>query len=455
MGRAYNVIDADGHILEPLDLWDKYIDRKFRDRAPKVVKAENGKERLVIEEHAVGDSRIGIGRIGAVGARQGVVEADTMAYKDGKPGGFDPHKRIPDMDADGIDAVFLYPSLGLFSGAIRDPELAAAVCRAYNRWLADYCKPYPDRLFGVAMLPMQSIDLAIAEMRFARKELGFRGGFLRPNPYNNKMIHHPDYEPFWAAAEDLDFSIGFHEGASSGMPTVGIDRFEGRGAQHIISHTMEMMLACMSVIWGGVCERHPKIRIAFLESGGGWIAPWLDRMDRHFDDQGFNDSGLKTRPSELFLRNCWISFEPVEGSLKVLADYIGPNKILWATDYPHSDGFFPGAPKMMLDRLEGVFPGDQARRHGRRGNGLLRAALALGHRPGERAARRAVVFDDRGLPPRIPLREIRAGARRQCAASATCWRSSLHRRNDGDRPCWCRNTSAPARRRSRAAARLR
>jgi predicted TIM-barrel fold metal-dependent hydrolase len=189
--------------------------------------------------------------------------------------------------------------------------------------------------------------------------LGFRGGFLRPNPYNNKMIHHPDYEPFWAAAEDLDFSIGFHEGGSSGMPTVGVDRFEGRGAKHIISHTMEMMLACMSVIWGGVCERHPKIRIAFLESGGGWIAPWLDRMDRHFDDQGFNDSGLKTRPSELFQCNCWISFEPVEGSIKVLADYIGPNKILWATDYPHPDGFFPGAPDMLRERLKGTSPETQ------------------------------------------------------------------------------------------------
>jgi predicted TIM-barrel fold metal-dependent hydrolase len=117
---------------------------------------------------------------------------------------------------------------------------------------------------------------------------------------------------------------------------------------------MEMMLAAMAVIWGGVCERHPKIRIAFLESGGGWIAPWLDRMDRHFDDQGFNDSGLKTRPSDLFRRNCWISFEPVEGSIKVLADYIGPSRILWATDYPHPDGFFPGAPQMMLDRLEGT-----------------------------------------------------------------------------------------------------
>ena len=258
MSRAYNVIDADGHILEPLDLWQKYMDPKFRDRAPKVVKGENGKDQLVIEEH-----QVGISRIGAVGARQGVVAADTMTYMDGKPGGFDPHQRIPDMDADGIDAAFLYPSLGLFSGAIHDPPLAAAICRAYNRWLADYCSPYPDRLFGVAMLPMQDPQLAIEEMRFAGRELGFKGGFVRPNPYHeNHMMHHPMYEPFWAAAEDLDLSIGFHEGGSGGggMPTVGVDRFETHGARHIISHTMEMMLAAMAVIWGGVCERHPKIR---------------------------------------------------------------------------------------------------------------------------------------------------------------------------------------------------
>jgi predicted TIM-barrel fold metal-dependent hydrolase len=114
---------------------------------------------------------------------------------------------------------------------------------------------------------------------------------------------------------------------------------------------MEMMLACLSVIWGGVCERHPKIRIAFLESGGGWVAPWIDRMDRHFDDQFFNDSGLKSRPSEIFRRNCWISFEPVEGCLSVLADYIGSARLLWATDYPHPDGFFPGAPEMVRQHL--------------------------------------------------------------------------------------------------------
>jgi predicted TIM-barrel fold metal-dependent hydrolase len=355
MSRAYNVVDADGHVLEPLDLWDRYMDPKFRDRAPRLFKDTDGKERLVIEEQVLGSAQTGLGGAGAVGARQGVVASNTMEYKEGKAGGFDPHARMPDMDADGIDAAFLFPTLGLFSGAIHDPELAAATCRAYNRWLADYCGAYPDRLFGIAMLPLQSVELAVAEMRFAKKELGFKAGFIRPNPYHGStMVSDPMYEPFWAAAEDLDVAIAFHEGAGGGMPQVGIDRFEGRGARHIITHTMEMMLACLAVIWGGVCEKHPKVRIAFMESGGGWIAPWLDRMDRHFDDQGFNDSGLTTRPSDLFRRNCWISFEPVEGSLKVLADYVGANKILWATDYPHPDGFFPGAPDMVRNQLTGL-----------------------------------------------------------------------------------------------------
>jgi predicted TIM-barrel fold metal-dependent hydrolase len=171
------------------------------------------------------------------------------------------------------------------------------------------------------------------------------------------MISDPMYEPFWKMAEELDFSIGFHEGSTNAMPTVGVDRFEeDRAARHMVSHTMEMMLVALSVIWGGVVDRHPRLRVAFLESGGGWIAPWLDRMDRHFDDQGFNESAPKTRPSELFQRNCWISFEPVENSIAVLADYIGPHKILWATDYPHSDGFFPGAPQMLSERIGSLSP---------------------------------------------------------------------------------------------------
>ena len=171
---------------------------------------------------------------------------DALEYEDGRKGGFDPHARIPDMDLDGIDAAYLYPSIGLFAGAVEDPRLAAAICRAYNRWLADYCKPYPDRLFGIAMMPMQSV------------ETGHRGDELRARgtrharrlpaaqSLQQQMIHHPDYEPFWTAVEDLDISVGFHEGGNSGMPQVGMDRFEDRGARHIVTHTMEMMMACLA-----------------------------------------------------------------------------------------------------------------------------------------------------------------------------------------------------------------
>jgi predicted TIM-barrel fold metal-dependent hydrolase len=350
MTRAYNVIDADAHVLEPLDLWQRYIDPAWRDQAPRVVVREDGKEAMLLSGKVLGSKR-GIGVAGAIGARDGIVCSDTMSYKDGRAGGFDPHMRIPDMDLDGIDAAFLFPTLGLNCGAIDDPAFSAAVCRAYNRWIVDYCAPYPDRLFGIGMLPMQSIELAIEEMKFIRKELGLRAASIRPTPYGENMIYHPDYAPLWSAAEDLDLAIAFHEGAGASVVQVGSDRFATPGARHIVVHTMEMMMAAAMVIWGGVCERHPRIRIGFMESGGGWIAPWIDRMDRHFDDLGMNDSDLTIRPSELFKRNCWISYEPVEGTLGLLADYIGPENILWATDYPHPDGFFPGAPKMVQEKL--------------------------------------------------------------------------------------------------------
>ena len=376
MARTYNVIDADGHILEPLDLWDNYMDPKFRDRAPRlVIDPETGKEKLDVEGQLLG-SQQGMGGIGGVGARQGAVKSAEMKYEEGRPGGFDPHKRIPDMDLDGIDAAFLYPSMGLFAGAVHDPELASALCRAYNRWLADYCKPYPDRLFGVAMVPMQSVEHAIREMNFARRDLGFRACFLRPNPYHGtRMINDPMYEPFWAAAEDLDMAIGFHEGGSSGMPTVGIDRFEGRAARHIVSHTMEMMLACLAVIWGGVCEKHPKIRIGFLESGGGWIAPWLDRMDRHFDDQGFNDSGLKTRPERIVPAQLLDLVRAGRGQPQSAGGLYRPQQDHVGDRLPASRRLLPWRPGHGARAAERHLARDNARRARRRRDGLLRPEL--------------------------------------------------------------------------------
>ena len=140
MGRTYNVIDSDGHVLEPRNFWREYIDPQYRDRAPDLITDANGKERFLVDGKLIGPPR-GLGLIGAIGVREHIdgkwrhatnVPVE-MEYTQGRKGGFDPHARIPDMDLDGIDAAFLYPSLGLFAGAIGDPPLAAAASRAYNR----------------------------------------------------------------------------------------------------------------------------------------------------------------------------------------------------------------------------------------------------------------------------------------------------------------------------------
>jgi len=349
MARELSVIDADGHVLEPPDLWLNYLEPKFRDRAPHIVLNKRGKETLQIKPGKIlsmPEGSGGIGASGAFGARESR-KVYPKTYAEARKGGFDPHARIPDMDSEGIDAAFLYPTLGLFIACIEDDaELAAADCRAYNRWLADYCKAYPDRLFGNAMLPMASVDGAIEEMRYAVKELGFRSGFIRPNPYGKRTLHDPELYPLWEAAQDLDFAIAVHGGAASGMASIGEDRFRGLATGHCATHTFEMMAAAMSFLMCGICDKFPRLRVAFLEAGGGWITGWLDRMDRHFDDVGFNDTKLTTRPSDAFRRQCFISFEPTETSLKLLAEHIGPDHILWATDYPHPDGFID-APGMI------------------------------------------------------------------------------------------------------------
>lgn len=348
----YNVIDADGHVCEPGDLWLQYLPAEYRDRAPRIaVHPDDGFESFQYEDVRIASRPLGLRTIGALGMNL----EDIETYADGVRGGFDPHARIEALEVDGIDAVCLFPSLGLLTGGIKEPDLAVEVCRAYNRWLADYCSPYPERLFGVAMLPMQSIEGAIEEVKFAREQLGYRAAFLRPNPYNGLRLSNAAYDRLWAVAQDLDVAISIHEGTGGGgAPDVGKDRVDGFAARHMVSHTFEQMLASMTIIWDGVCERFPRLRFGFMEAGGGWMAPWLDRMDRHFDNPDMRDSDpsvLTMRPSEYFERQCWVSFEPIERSIAYMAESLGRNKVLWATDYPHFDGWFPGAPKMIADRL--------------------------------------------------------------------------------------------------------
>jgi predicted TIM-barrel fold metal-dependent hydrolase len=174
----------------------------------------------------------------------------------------------------------LYPTIGLGFWGISDPAAAAAVACAYNDWLARYCAVAPDRLRGAAMVPFQDPAAAVRELRRAHDELGFPAAFIRPNPCLGRSIVDDAYEPFWNAAEELGVAVGVHEGFQLAVPPLGADRAPFNVlVLHAVSHTFEQMFACAQLIANGVLERHPGLRLVFLEAGGGWAPYWLERLD--------------------------------------------------------------------------------------------------------------------------------------------------------------------------------
>jgi predicted TIM-barrel fold metal-dependent hydrolase/ketosteroid isomerase-like protein len=224
-----------------------------------------------------------------------------------------------------------------------DPVAAVAVAGAYNEWLAGYCAVSPRRLFGTAMLPLQDPVAAARELRRAVGELGFVGAFVRPNPYLGRSLSDRAYDPVWDAAEELRVPIGVHEGSSVIVPTLGSDRPFNPLLLHAVSHSFEEMLACAQLIAFGVLERHPALRVVFLESSGGWGPFWLERLDEQAQSFGGFCPDMKLRPSEYFARQCAISFEVDERTLPALAPFLGAERIVWGSDYPHHDATFPGA----------------------------------------------------------------------------------------------------------------
>jgi predicted TIM-barrel fold metal-dependent hydrolase len=237
-----------------------------------------------------------------------------------------------------------------------------ALCRAYNDWLADYCRTDPARLVGVAMLPLVDVDASVRELERATTELGFRGAFMRPNPYAGRPIHHPVYDRFWECAAALGVPVTVHEGLSDGIPTLGRDRFENPAMLHVLSHPFEQMAACAGLVLGGVLDRHPTLKVAFLESGSGWLPYWLERMDGHVETWGKLLPAVRTKPSDYFRRQCFISTDPEDGAgmVEAVVRLVGDDCIVWASDYPHPDAHFPGAVAESLEKMSGI--GDESRR---------------------------------------------------------------------------------------------
>ncbi len=337
MYKDYRVIDSDGHVMEPPDLWERYIDPEFRSQAPKGA----GIMTIEVLGHRMPD--VPGWKETATDFREVFDERYAFAARRG----YDAASHVEAMDKEGVDMMMLYPSRGLFvlaADAI-PKRLAGAIARAYNRWLAEFCSHAPKRLFGAAMVSLHDPEVAAAEARYAVEELGLRAVFLRPNPVNRRTIDHPDFEEFYAEVERLGVPIGIHEGAGVHLDQFGRTRYDTLFKVHMICHAVENMGACMDLIVGGVLDRHPRLRCVFLEASSGWSPWWLERMDEHYEGfHGSREAGcLALKPSEYFKRQCFVSAEVDERAAKYVEDFFGPDVLVLGSDYPHGDGSFPHA----------------------------------------------------------------------------------------------------------------
>ena len=380
------VVDADGHTMEPDDLWVERMDHsRWGDWIPrKVVEDE------VYETTYAG----GAVRAGGRELQDAMAKAVGMTAREFHellaslrvPGGYDPHARIADMDRDGIDVAVVYPSLALFFGptdpipALRDIDFVTDCQRAYNEWVADYCAAYPTRLFGMAAVPLQDVERAAAEAERAVNQLGLKGVFIRPSAYIDELpLNHSVYDRFWAACQDLDVPVTLHPGVHVDTPgacrkfqlvaesenmmvtNMAMDELHGGSALgQAVGNAVDMIVSMGRLLMGGVCERFPRLRLLFLEAGGGWIPTQLQRMDEQVKAFPLEKRWLSLLPSEYFRRQCWAGFEPEEWNLAACADWLGADRILWASDYPHPE-FHPEVVKELREAIAVLGEDDQRR----------------------------------------------------------------------------------------------
>jgi uncharacterized protein len=377
-------VDADGHVMEPADVWvDRMDKKKWGDLIPRYIAEDtDGKDSWYIGgvRRAAGSAIFGC----SAGMDADELLSRDWKYTEGHRAAWEPAARVRVLDEEDITATVLYPSLTLTLGpldpipAVQDAAFVLDCHRAYNDWIAEYCSYAPTRLFAMGAVPLQDIDAAVAETRRVVTELGLQGVFIRNAAYTEDVpFSHPLYDPFWAVCQELDIPIGIHPATHTDVNNAArlfklirrsadmaetnkvADPVVGGTAMSIaVGAPVDAIISLGRFLMGGVCERFPSLRLLVLESGGGWAASLLERMDDEVKANPQERRWLSLLPSEYFRRQCWISFEPDDPTLPRLADMIGPDRILWASDFPHSDAIYPGAGKAIRDLVVGL-PADQ------------------------------------------------------------------------------------------------
>ena len=318
MRNGRRILDADAHVIEPPDVFGPAAAMTAIDIAPHTPMIPCG---------------------------------DPEKLRDQFAHGFDAPSYLRAMDAQGIDAVVLYPSTGLFVPFQPDLDGAASAraCRAYNEWVAGYCAQGRGRMFAVGLAPLVDPRRATLEAAHAAR-LGLVGVLARPNFLYGRNLGDRAYDPLYAALAEHDLVLAVHEGLGVRGPTLGTERFGGFTLRHLLSHPMEQMAAMASLVVEGTLERHPTLRVAFLESGTAWLPYWLARLDQHRDwMRGSECAALSLSPSEYFARQCIISSDPEDTLVGTTTARIGADHVVWASDFPHPDAEFPDAVDEFVD----------------------------------------------------------------------------------------------------------
>lgn len=343
---TFGSIDADGHILEPATLWETYLEKKYQSRALRIRRNEENLEIIEIDGKPSWTGYPGFpGLLGGMGRSDLTPHAEVTYEGSSAPAAKDPGARIKRMDEEGIRKSILYPTLGLFLCEIKEAELFSAHCRAYNRWILDFCSNTSGRLVPVVQISLEEDPQKAAQELEDCVKAGAKGGFFLPFNWQRKSPGHPDYDPLWAKAQELEIPLAIHPTADPAPLDVHkrFDELAQNTENFNFTWYMDvlvaqgMMQSFVSMFHYGLFDRFPSVKVVVLESQAGWIGYLLDRMDAVFKGGLGVTTQMSELPSTYFARQCWISADPDEKALSRVIEHVGSDRFFWASDYPHPD----------------------------------------------------------------------------------------------------------------------
>lgn len=354
MKDGFRVMDSDIHVLEPMELWREYLAPELRDRAP-APPPEGTRGWLSVDGRPLPAHSDHPDRMRALEVRYGSErlgrklrerEEVAGAYS-GLDTGTRPETMLGAMGIEGIDVAVVFRTFAAHVVAFddMDPPFAAALCRAFNRWLHDFCEADPTRLKIGAQVPLHDPRLAVAEARYAVEELGAVTLVLPSHSVQRRPLYHPDYEPLWDVADELGTTVSFHGIHASYTADMLANRYHDNHVMgHVAGQPVELMLALGEVLTGGVAARHPNVRFAFLEGNCSWLPWWLYALDERYEEWGDRERWRQSEaPSELFERQCWVSMDVDEELACHVVEEVGDDNLVLSTDWPHDDSAFPHA----------------------------------------------------------------------------------------------------------------